>query len=208
MATTRGASQFPGLIMCPQCPEEEATGPLCTDGPTESPVCGWPAPATVWSCSRQTPERMFTATAPVPGGLRCTGQSGPGASSADLVSGASLPLLSGQVCGSLPSPAPSTAHCYRVPLPDSGPLRAGPSRLPAQLCPPCPQVQSHPLTRAPPCGPDDSSEPRQTLAAAPSFAPEGGLHTTAVPAAEPCSPLLPPRAALPTSLIPGWPSSS
>ena len=42
-----------------QCEEEEATGPLSTDWPTESPVCGWPAPATVWGCSSLRPGCRF-----------------------------------------------------------------------------------------------------------------------------------------------------
>lgn len=98
-----------------------------------------------------------------------------GASSADPVSGASLPPLPGRVCGSLPSPAPSTAHSCRVPSQIPLPSERAHPACPAQLSPPCPQVQSHLPTCAPPCGPDDPSEPRWALPAVPSFpAPEGG----------------------------------
>lgn len=100
---------------------------------------------------------------------------GAGTSSADVVSGASLPPLPGGLCGSLPSSAPSTAHGCRVHSPIPLPSERAHPACSAQLCPPCPQVQSHLLTCAPPCGPDDPSEPRRALLSPHSFpAPEGG----------------------------------
>lgn len=218
----RGASQFQGLVMCPhviQCPEEEATGPLCTGGPTESPDCGWPAPATVWSCSSWTPGRTFTVPSQVPGGLRCTGGSGLGPALQTPSLGHPFHrCLAGcvGVCPPLPLPPPTAVECpprFRSPLsgliPPARPSCALPVPKSSPTCRPVPHPAAL-MTPLNPDGPSLLSPPSQPLrVGGPSRGQADAPHPPPhpMPAAEPRSPLLAPWAALPASRIPGWPSS-